>query len=241
MAASAFFTHQGHQVFHDPCLDLVAYCKDWRVMATIIDVDWLPDHVLSAGLDLLDTPSPPSDADTLGTSFMAAYLLAPAPAAPLGLISPSPMGGNLEGRTLSINRHEGTGGSVHSFHSAPPPFLASSVPSHSTRLVGALSHPPVSQGGRPCPDPKPDVQASSLVRSLGSSRFLSLFGYGGSTAVGVAGHLHRLRPPLANHLPIPRFYGGGLTLQTCPIVCLPRVDQCKYSRALVSVCHSLFD
>ncbi len=84
--ASAFFTHQGHQVFHDPCPDLAAYRKDRRVTATIIDVDPLPDHILSAGLDLLKTPSP-SDTDTLGTSFMAAYLLMPAPAAPLGLIS----------------------------------------------------------------------------------------------------------------------------------------------------------
>ncbi len=32
---------------------------------------------------------------------------------------------------------------------------------------------------------------------------------GGSTAVGAAGHLHHLCPPSANHLPIPRFYGGG--------------------------------
>jgi hypothetical protein len=128
-AASAFFTHQGHQVFHDPCPDLTAYRKDWRVTATIINVDRLPDHVLSAGLDLLKTPSPPLDADTLGTSFMAAYLLAPVLAAPSGLVSPSPMGGNLEGRTLSLNMHGGTGGSARSFYSAPPPFL---VPSRST-------------------------------------------------------------------------------------------------------------
>jgi hypothetical protein len=175
-AASTFFTHQGHQVFHDPCPDLAAYCKDWRVTATIIDVDRLPDHILSAGLDLLKTPSPPSDADALGMSFMAAYLLAPAPAAPSGLISPSSMGGNLNGRTLLINRHGGTGGSACLFHSAPPPFL---VPSRSTRSVRASSHPPASQGGRPRPDPEPDVHASSLVRSLGSCRFPSSVGYGG--------------------------------------------------------------
>ncbi len=176
MAASVFFTHQGHQVFHDPCLDLAAYCKDWRVTATIINVDWLPDHVLSVGLDLLKPLSPSSDADALGTSFMAAYLLAPVPDAPSGLISPSPIGGNLEGRTHLINRHGGTGGSTHLFHSAPPPFL---VPSHSTRLVGASSHPPASQGGRPRPDLEPDVHASSLVCSSGSGHFSSLLGYGG--------------------------------------------------------------
>ncbi len=95
-------------------------------MATIINVDWLPNHVLSAGLDLLETPSPPSDADALGMSFMVAYLLPPVPAAPLGLISPSPMGGNLKGRTLLFNRHGGTGGSARLFHSAPPPFLVHS-------------------------------------------------------------------------------------------------------------------
>jgi hypothetical protein len=94
-AGSAFFIHQGHQVFLDPCPDLATYCKDQRVTATIINVDRLPDHVLSTGLKLLKTPSPPFDADALGTSFIAAYLLAPAPAAPLGLISPSSMGGNL--------------------------------------------------------------------------------------------------------------------------------------------------
>jgi hypothetical protein len=186
VAASAFFTHQGHQVFHDPCPDLTAYRKDWRVTATIINVDRLPDHVLSAGLDLLETPSPPSDADALGTSFMVAHLLAPAPAAPLGLISPSPVGGNLKGRTLSINRHGGTGGSAHLFHSAPPPFL---VPSRSTWSVGTLSHPPASQGGHPCPNPKPNVNASSLVRSLGSGCFLSSFGYGGQYG-GRSGRSH---------------------------------------------------
>ena len=26
-AASAFFSHQGHQVFHDPCLNLAAHCR----------------------------------------------------------------------------------------------------------------------------------------------------------------------------------------------------------------------
>jgi hypothetical protein len=69
VAASTFFTHQGHQVFHDPCPDLAAYRKDWRVTATIINMDWLTNHVLAAGLDLLKTPSPPSDVDALGTSF----------------------------------------------------------------------------------------------------------------------------------------------------------------------------
>ncbi len=71
-ATSTFFTHQGHQVFHDPCPDLAAYRKGRRVTVTIINVDWLPDHILSVGLHLLETQSPPSDVDALGTSFMAA-------------------------------------------------------------------------------------------------------------------------------------------------------------------------
>jgi hypothetical protein len=86
------------------------------------------------------------------------------------------MGGNLEGRTLLFNRHGGTGGSTCLFHSAPPPFL---VPSRSTRSVRSSSHPHASQGGRPRPDPEPDVHASSLVCSLGFGRFPSLVVYGG--------------------------------------------------------------
>jgi hypothetical protein len=183
-AASSFFTHQGHQVFHDPCLDLGAYHKARRVTATIIDVDWLPDHILSMGLDLLEPSSPPSDVDALGMSFMAAYLLAPVPAIPPGLISLSPIGGDLEGRSLLINRYGGSGGSVRAFHPALPYFL---VPSRSTRLVGASPCPPVSRGRCPRLNPKPNVQASSLVHSSGSGHFPSSFGYGGPYC-GQSGH-----------------------------------------------------
>jgi hypothetical protein len=56
-AASAFFIHHGHQVFHDPCPDLGAYRRAGGIMVTIIKVDQLPDHVLTVGLDLLKTPS----------------------------------------------------------------------------------------------------------------------------------------------------------------------------------------
>jgi hypothetical protein len=52
-AAAAFFTHQGHEVFRDSCPDLEAYRRAGRITSTIVDVDRLPDHILSARLDLL--------------------------------------------------------------------------------------------------------------------------------------------------------------------------------------------
>jgi hypothetical protein len=125
-AASAFSTHQGHQVFHNPCPDFAAYCTDQRVTATVIDVDQLPDHVLSVGLHLLNAMPSPTDADVLGTSFMVAYLSALVPAAPLGNISPSPMAGNLPSKTFSINCHGGSRGSACLLYSAPLPFSAPS-------------------------------------------------------------------------------------------------------------------
>jgi hypothetical protein len=94
-ASSAFFIHHGHQVFLDPCLDLLVYRRAGGITATIIDVDRLPDHVLSEGLNLLEPPSSSSKMDALGTSFMAVYLLALAPAVPQGLVSFSPIGGGL--------------------------------------------------------------------------------------------------------------------------------------------------
>jgi hypothetical protein len=60
-AAAAFFTHQGHEVFWDSCPDLAAYCRAGRITSTIVNVDRLPDHILSAGLDLLAS-FPPSSA-----------------------------------------------------------------------------------------------------------------------------------------------------------------------------------
>ena len=124
-AASAFLTHHGHQVFLDPCLDLVAYRRAGGITATIIDVDQLPDHVLSEGLNLLEPPSSSSEMDALGTSFMAAYLLAPAPAVPQGLVSFSPIGGSLAGQSLSFLGSTRDGESMGSFRSFHP---ASSSP-----------------------------------------------------------------------------------------------------------------
>jgi hypothetical protein len=46
--ALAFFSHQGHQVFHDPCPDLAKYCWAMGVsLLAVISVDCLPNHLLS--------------------------------------------------------------------------------------------------------------------------------------------------------------------------------------------------
>jgi len=76
-AAAAFFTHQGHEVFWDSCPDLTAYRRAGRITSTIVDMDRPPDHILSAGLDLLASFPPSSAGDTLGMSFMADYLPVP--------------------------------------------------------------------------------------------------------------------------------------------------------------------
>jgi hypothetical protein len=179
VAAFAFFSHHGHQVFLDPCLDLVTYCRAGGITATIINVDWLPDHVLSEGLNLLEPPSSSSKVDTLSTSFMAAYLPAPALAVPQGLVSFSPIGGSLAGQSLSFlgsTRDGESMGSIRSFHLASSSPLASS---HSIRLVGPSSCPPDSWGERCCPDPEPGEQFSSWAPSFGSGRVSSSIGYGG--------------------------------------------------------------
>ena len=75
-AASAFFPHQGHQVFHDPCPDLDAYRRTWGVILSIIPVDCLPGHILSSGLKLLEGLLAPSPTDS-GTAFLTAYLASP--------------------------------------------------------------------------------------------------------------------------------------------------------------------
>jgi hypothetical protein len=71
-AASTFFSHQGHQVVHDPCPDLAAYWQDLGGLATIISINRLPDHILLLGLELMGSLFAPSLVDILGTSFMAA-------------------------------------------------------------------------------------------------------------------------------------------------------------------------
>jgi hypothetical protein len=53
-ATLAFFSHQGHQVFHNPCPDLEAYRRTRGVVSSIVPVDRLPDHILSSGWELLE-------------------------------------------------------------------------------------------------------------------------------------------------------------------------------------------
>jgi hypothetical protein len=156
-ASAAFFTYQSHEVFWDPCPDLAAYCRAGRITSTIVKVDRLPDHILATGLDLLDSLPPSSKGDILGMSFMAEYLPTPPPAA-------APQGGPV---SLSPPHHGRSGGSLCSF--TPAAQSSFSVPSPSARSVG----------GRPRPDPEPDVHASSLAHYLGSGRLPSSVGYGG--------------------------------------------------------------
>ena len=76
-AASAFFSHQGHQVFHDPCPDLEAYCRSMGVPpSTVVNIDRLPDYLLNSGLEILaGWAAPlPADAAMAGTASMASYL-----------------------------------------------------------------------------------------------------------------------------------------------------------------------
>ncbi len=194
VAASAFFAHQGHQVFLDPCPDLAAYRRAGGIAEPIIDVDRLPDHVLSAGLDLLNSSPAPSAVDSLGLSFMVAYLLAPAPAVPHGLVSLSPMGGDTAGQPFSAfsNSRSGgseAGGSSRSFHQASP----------SSRSVTHSTHPTPSLGNaHRRPDPEPCEQVFTWAQSHGSGRVSfygsprrvpSSVGYGGIPAVTTLGRL----------------------------------------------------
>ena len=168
-AASASFAHQGHQVFLDPCPDLTAYHRAGGFTEPIIYVDGLLDHVSNVGLDLLESSSPSSSVDALVKTFMAAYLLAPAPVIPQGLISLSPMRIDIEGWPLSVlgsTHYGGSGGRVCSFH---PNSSSSPVPLCSTRSVDHSSHPPASRGDAHCrPDPEPCEQVFNWAPSYGS-------------------------------------------------------------------------
>ena len=104
-AAAAVFTHQGHEVLRDSCPDLAAYRRAGRITSTIADVDRLPDHILSAGLNLLASFPPSSEGDTLGMSFMVEYLPVPPPPT-VSRVDPVPLSPSFLG---------GSGGSIHSF------------------------------------------------------------------------------------------------------------------------------
>jgi len=129
--------------------------------------------------------SPTSSAvDSLGLSFMAAYLLVPAPVVPHGLVSLSPMGGDTAGQPFSAFSSSRSGGSEaggrsRSFRQASP----------SSRSVTHSTHPTPSLGNahrRPDPDPCEQVftrapsYGCGCVPFYGSPRRVpSSIGYGG--------------------------------------------------------------
>jgi hypothetical protein len=76
-AALAFFSHHGHQVFHNPCPDLDKYLWAMSVSSPIIPVNRLPDHILLSGLELMEGLFAPSPTNSFGTAFMAAYHVSP--------------------------------------------------------------------------------------------------------------------------------------------------------------------
>jgi hypothetical protein len=132
-AASAFFSHQGHQVVHNPCPDLGAYCRTLGVGAIIIPVDNLPDHILLSGLDLLESLFAPSPVDVLGMSFMAAYFSSPAPGVLASMGGP-PTSGSVGGPCSASSFVGGTmvsgqpmGGTSRAFSCGPPVGGASVV------------------------------------------------------------------------------------------------------------------
>ncbi len=91
--ALAFFSHQGHQVFHDPCPDLEEYLRAMSVSLLIIPVDRLPDHILSSGLELMEGLFTPLPTNSFGTAFMAVYLVPPPSprSVPLGGLAAPPV------------------------------------------------------------------------------------------------------------------------------------------------------
>jgi hypothetical protein len=131
--ALAFFSHQGHQVVHNPCPDLGAYCRALGVGTIIIPVNNLPDHILSSGLDLLESLFAPSPMDVLGTSFMAVYLSSPAPGV-FAFVGGPPTLGSVGGPCSASPFVGGTtvsgqpmGGTSHTFSCGPPMGVASVV------------------------------------------------------------------------------------------------------------------
>ena len=55
----------------------MAYRRAGRITSTIIEADRRPDHILTVGLNLLESSCLSSEGDILGMSFMAEYLPVP--------------------------------------------------------------------------------------------------------------------------------------------------------------------
>jgi hypothetical protein len=152
-AASAFFSHQGHQVFHNPCPVLAAYCLALGVpSSSIVPVDRLPDYLLSLGLDILAglwAPSP-TDAALQGTAFMAACLSPSASGLPLGgasVSSPSVGLSAVGPRALLPDRLLGGSSAALARPSAPPPVSSLRAPVISGGPPFSGSRGPVDPGG----------------------------------------------------------------------------------------------
>ncbi len=149
VAASAFFSFQGHQVFHDPCPDLAAYRCTRGVASSVVPVDRLPDHILSSGSELLDGLFAPSPTD-LGTAFMSACL-APPPLAP----PQPPLGDRSVASGLGSGRGIASvvrGIGVHGQSSAPPLGGLGAPGRPSAPLVGPLGRRPDPDDGVPALD-----------------------------------------------------------------------------------------
>ena len=147
--ASAFFFHQGHQVFHDPCPDLAAYCRSMGVPpSTVVPVNCLPDYLRNSGLEILAGLAAPSLTDTnfAGTAFMAAYL-SPSPSGP-------PLAGESEGASSVGSSLVGPPtSSTSQFVGGNPAASARttvSLPASSLGGAGVLEGPPLSGSGVPC-------------------------------------------------------------------------------------------
>jgi hypothetical protein len=156
-ASAAFLTHQGHEVFRDPCPDLAAYCRAGRITSTIVEVDRLRTTSLpQASIFLTPRPLYPRGKYSVCPLWQSTSPLPRRQQPPKVVLYPSPP-----------PHHGRSGGSLRSF--TPAAQLSFSVPSPSARSVG----------GRPCPDPEPDVHAYSLACYSGSGHLPSLVGYGG--------------------------------------------------------------
>jgi len=149
-AASAFFTHQGHQVFHDPCPDFVAYCGSMELQpSTVVPVDRLPDYLLSSGLDILAAAPSPTVTELTSMAFMAAYLSPSQPGAVMGSSNPP----------LSTPSQTSSVGLSRSLHTEPGGTYEGSK-------YGGSKHPsllaPPASGPAPSCRPDPDEDVSGL-------------------------------------------------------------------------------
>jgi hypothetical protein len=147
--ASAFFSFQGHQVFHNPCPDLASYRWSRGLASSVVPVDCLPDHIVSSGLELLDGLFALSPTG-LGTAFMSAYL-----APPPSVLPYLPLGNRLVASGLGSGRGIGLVVGGVGVHGQP-----STLPLGGLGAPGGPSAPFVGLPGRR-PDPDDGVPALS--------------------------------------------------------------------------------